>query len=189
MKKLNFTLLALALILMLTSCSGGSSKHAATAKGFSEIEKGIKKKFGENAYFTNVNIIYDKSIGNMVSVTVTKEPESLQMGQWNHAQGSWKQSSEISLEVPEGTKAADFMYQLGDQINLTKLGELVELSKKQLETEKNLKKPTLSTASVYFPKDGDISKAEYIVNLKPEHGGTTFGFYYYLNGELREMDY
>ncbi len=44
-------------------------------------------------------------------------------------------------------------------------------------------------AFVKFPKDGDISKAEYSVSLKPENGGTTFRFYYTLDGELREMDY
>ncbi len=111
------------------------------------------------------------------------------MGQWNLMQNSWKQNSEITLEVPNGTKAADYMYQLNDKINLTKLGELVEKSSKQLTAEKNIENPALDMAFIKFPKNGDISKAEYIVMLEPENGGTTFRFYYSLSGELRKMNY
>ena len=47
----------------------------------------------------------------------------------------------------------------------------------------------LSTAFIKFPKNGDISKTEYNINLKPENGGTTFRFNYKLNEELIKMDY
>ncbi len=189
MKKATLSIVLLVFITTLVSCGGGSGKQEATAKGFSEIEKEIKSEFGDGAYFTNVNVVYSEGIGNIVGVTVSEDPESLKMGQWNQVQGNWSQKSEITLEVPEGTKAADYMYQLGDEISLSKLGELVEKSKKQLEDEKNLDNPTLASASIFFPKNGDITKAEYIVNLKPENGGTTFQFSYKLNGELIKMDY
>jgi len=171
------------------SCGGSVTNTPASAEGFESIEKEMKSQFGENAYYTDLNISYDKSIGNMIGVTVTDNPESLKMGQWNFSMGAWKQAAEITLEISEGSKAADFMFQLNDKINLKKLGELVEKSIAQLKEEKELKKPTLSMAFVKFPKDGDISKAEYSVSLKPENGGTTFSFYYTLDGELREMDY
>ncbi|WP_347373778.1 hypothetical protein [Aequorivita sp. Q41] len=189
MKKATLSIVLLVFITTLVSCGGGSGNQEATAKGFSEIEKEIKSEFGEDAYFTDVNIVYNESIGNIVGVTVTKDPESLKMGQWNQTQGKWTQNSEITLEVPEGTKAADYMYQLGDEISLSKLGELVEKSKKQLEGEKNLDNPTLAIASIIFPKNGDITKTEYLVDLKPETGGTSFQFSYKLNGELIKMDY
>ncbi|WP_430412281.1 hypothetical protein [Kordia sp.] len=176
-------------IFTLISCGGNSGNQPATAAGFSIIEKEIKSEFGDNAYFTDISIIYDKTIGNIVTITVTKDPNSLKMGQWNLTQGVWKQNSEISLEVPKGTKAADFMYQLNDQINLTKLGTYIEQAKKQLQNEKSLKNPSLSIAAIIFPKNGDISKTEYSISLKPENGGTTFQFYYTLNGELRKMEY
>ena len=44
-------------------------------------------------------------------------------------------------------------------------------------------------AHIYFPKNGDVSKAEYYVKLEPENGGTTFTFSYTLDGELIKMDY
>lgn len=187
MKVLKF--IAILAILTLTSCGEKTSKQPANAEGFTAIEKEIKAKFGEDAYYTKAVVMYNESIGNMVSVTVTEAPESLKMEEWNLSQNSWKQSSEISLEVPKGTKAADFMFQLNDKINLSKLGELVEKSSKQLTAEKSIENPVLDIAYVSFPKNGDISKADYSINLKPEDGGTTFKFSYRLNGDLIKMDY
>jgi hypothetical protein len=42
----------------------------------------------------------------------------------------------IENEIPV-SKAADFMYQLNDKINLAKLGELIEKSQVQLKEEKS----------------------------------------------------
>ena len=187
MKALKLTAIVATVLITLISC--GSKGKEATAEGFSEIEKEIKNKFGDEAYFTDLNVIYNKSIGNTVTVIVTTDPESLKMEEWIQPQGSWKQTSEISLEIPKESKAADFMFQLGNEISLTQLGGLIEKSKKQLHEEKDLENPTLSIASVVFPDNGDISKAEYSIHLKPENGGITFRFSYKLNGELLKMDF
>ena len=189
--KQNYTqLILIALILTLVcSCGSGTSKQSANAEGFTNIEQELNSKFGNNAYYTDLSISYNSSIGNMISVTVTEDPESLKMGQWINSQDSWKQTSEITLEVPQGSKAADFMFQLNDAISLSQLGTLIEKSSEQLKSEKKLENPTLSIAHVKFPKNVEFSKAEYAINLKPENGGTTFSFYYKLNGELIKMDY
>ncbi len=189
MKNVLITLISLASTLILTSCGGGSSKQEATAEGFSVIEEEIKDEFGNDVYFTDLSIIYNETIGNSISTTVTDDPESLKMGEWVNSQGNWKQTSEVTIEIPEGTKAADFMFQLNETINLEKLGELVEKSKTQLTKEKNLTNPRLHIASVKFPNNGDVSKAEYVVMLEPENGGTTFSFYYSLTGELTDFSY
>ncbi len=189
MKILKCTIIAVILVVSLTSCGNGVSSQPATKKGFTSIEKELKNKFGVDAYYTNLHISYDNTVGNLIGVTVTEAPESLKMGQWNLMRGSWKQNSEISLEVPEGSKAADFMFQLNDQINLSKLGELVETSSEQLKAEKNIENPALSMAYINFPENGDISKTEYDVVLQPENGGTKFTFRYKLNGDFIEMDY
>ena len=81
------------------------------------------------------------------------------------------------------------MFQLGDKINLTKLGELVETSKKKLTAEKQIENPRLSMAFVKIPRSQDISKAQYSVSLEPENGGTSFSFFYKLDGEFIEMNY
>lgn len=171
------------------SCGGSTNKQPANKAGFTAIEKDLNNKFGDNAYYTDVSVTYNESIGNIVGVTVTEDPASLKMGQWNQTQGNWTQNQDITIEIPEGTQASDFMFQLGKTVSLSKLGELIETSKAQLSKEKQLENPRLHMASVQFPDDGDISKAEYLVMLQPENGGTTFSFQYTLNGELIKMDY
>lgn len=176
-------------LFILYSCGSGTSHQEATAEGFKVIEQELKSKFGDNAFYTDLKILYIKGMGNSISTTVTENPESLKMGEWDLTKNSWTQRSEITLEVPEGTKAADYMFQLNDNINLSQLGALVEVSKSQLASEKNIDNPVLSLAFVKFPKNGDLSKTEYAVRLEPETGGTSFSFYYTLDGELIKMDY
>ncbi|MCB0463909.1 MAG: hypothetical protein KDC81_14515 [Flavobacteriaceae bacterium] len=182
-------LLALLLLMQLTSCGNSTQNQPATAEGFQNIENELKDQFGKDAFYTDLTVTYNQSIGNIIGVTVTEDPESLKMGQWNLTQDTWQQNSDITIEVPSGTKASDFMFQIGEAISLSKLGGLVEKSIQKLKDEKNLENPILSTARVYFPDNGDASKAEYFVNLQPENGGTTFRFRYGLNGDLIKMNY
>lgn len=177
------------LTIIILSCNGVTSNQPHTAEGFGQIAQEIKNKFGDNAYFTDILISSDDRIGNMITLTVTELPESMKMGQWTLVQNSWTQSSEITLEVPDGTKAADYMFQLDATINLEKMGGLVEKAKEQLKAEKDIQNPTLYTALIKYPKNGDIADAQYNISLKPENGGTTFYFYYELDGELIKMDY
>ncbi|GAA0718380.1 hypothetical protein GCM10009430_16440 [Aquimarina litoralis] len=188
MKVIYNAAIIISILTIIISCGSGD-EYTTDKKGFAAIEKELKNKFGDNAYFTELSITHNTAVGNIVGVTVTKAPESLKMGHWNLLQTNWKQNSEISLEVPEGSKAADFMFQLDDKINLPKLGELVEKSSIQLQNEKDIKNPLLNIAFIKFPKNGDASKTEYHVNLKPKDGDTNFRFNYDLNGNLIEMDY
>jgi hypothetical protein len=182
--KLTFALLAFA---TLVSC--GSSTATMDKEGFTSIESDLKSKFGDDAYYTELVISHIESIGNVISTTVTEDPSSLMMGEWSQSQGAWKQTSEITLETPEGTKAADFMFQLNDKINLKKLGELVETSMASLTAEKELENPNLHMAFIKFPDNGDVTNAEYVVMLQPATGGTTFTYSYKLDGELIDMKY
>lgn len=189
MKYIYTTFLLIFSTVFITSCGGGSTTKEANAAGFSEIEKEINDKFGNAAYYTDLSITHNKSIGNIIGVTVTKNPESLKMEQWNQTQGKWNQIAEVTIEIPKGTKATDFMFQLNETLNLKKLGELVEQSKAQLTKEKKLENPKLHIAAVKYPDTGEISKAEYVVMLQPENGGSTFSFSYTLAGKLIKMDY
>lgn len=186
MKKVRNAFFAL-LTVSLTAC-GGVSDQKADAEGFKAMEQELKDKFGADAYYTDIDVSFDKTIGSWMTATVTKEPKSLKMGEWTLSQNDWKQTSELTLEISEGSEASDFMFKLSD-ISLVKLGELVEKSMKQLKAEKQIENPTLSMASIDYPENGDINEAEYWVQLKPENGGTSFNFTYKLSGELIEMKY
>lgn len=181
--------ICLAVTTMLISCGGSAGKESPNKEGFTKIGEQLKDKFGETAYYTDLAITYDESVGNIIGVTTTKDPESLKMGEWNSVQGNWRQDSEVVLEIPQGTKAADFMFQLNDTINLAKLGELIEISSKKLTAEKSINDPALDMAFVKFPDDGNIEKAEYVVMLTPPNGGTTFIFNYKLNGDFIKLYY
>ncbi len=185
--KIQLTILMIAITLV--SCSGDVAKQPATSDGFTGIEKELKNEFGDDAYYTELTIIYNESIGNSISATVTDAPESLKMGQWTYSLGNWKQTSELSLELPQGTKAADFMFQLDKKIGLRRLGELVEKSSKKLNETKDINNPRLEMAFIKYPKNGNANEAQYIVKLQPEHGGTSFTFSYQMDGSFLEMDY
>lgn len=187
--KLKCLTLLLVLLLHVVSCSNAIQNQPATAEGFQNIENALKDQFGKDAYYTDLTVSYNKSIGNIVGVTVTENPESLKMGQWNLTQDTWQQNSDITIEVPAGTKASDYMFQLDETISLSKLGRLVEQCVQKLKEENNLENPTLSIAGLNFPDNGDISKAQYVINLQPENGGITFSFYYTLSGDLIKSDY
>ena len=174
--------------LVMMSCGGSSNKQPENAADFKKIETELKSEFGEDAYYTDLSCVYIKGLGVTTNATVTKDPASLKMGHWENSQG-WNQTSEITLEVPEGSEAKDFMFQLGDKINLSKLGDCVAESIKHLKSEKNIENPALSLATVSFPDNGDFAKANYFVQLKPENGGTSFSYTYGLDGTLQNFDY
>ena len=167
----------------------GASKQPVNAEDFGVFEQELQDVFGDDAFYTRLSIGFDHVIGSSINAIVTEKPESLKMGEWNMTKGSWKQHSEITLEVSEGSKASDFMFQLNDEFSLKKLGELVEKSIVQLKVEKKIKNPVLSMAYINFPDNGDVSKADYNIKLEPENGGTAFNFSYKLGGELIEMSY
>jgi len=189
MRNIKLLLTVITIFAFISCGSNSSDSQPATADGFLSIEKEIKSKFGDNAYYTDLTIVNNESIGNIIRVTVTDNPESLKMGEWVQSQNNWVQNSKVALEVPQGTKASDFMFQLNEKISLSKIGELVEKSSKELTAKKSLENPKLHMALINFPKNGNLSKTVYAVKLKPETGGTTFTFSYTLNGDLIKMDY
>lgn len=174
---------------VLFSCGPSSSDQQADAEGFKVLESDLQEKFGKNAYYTELSIGYDAQIGLWIGATVTEDPESMKMAEWSMSQDTWTQSAEVQVEVPEGSKPSDFMFQLKGKLSLQTLGELVEKSQKHLAKEKDIKNSVLSLASIKFPDDGDISKAEYLVQLEPENGGSSFNYSYTLDGTLIEMNY
>ena len=177
------------LCIVLISCQDKEIKPLHNTSDFTTLENDLKNKFGNQAYYTDLTISYHKEKGNKIVISVSENPENLKMEQWAKSEGNWSQISEILLEAPKGTKVIDYMFQLDKSINLTQLGKLVEKSRGQLANQKKLENSVLYMALISFPKNGDVSKAEYQVLLKPESGGTTAMFHYQIDGTLIKIAY
>lgn len=185
MKKIKKLLLVVLITTLIASCN---SKLSFDAKGFEGVEENLKNKFGDDAFYTELSITYVKQVGTIITTTVTKDPSSLKMGSWNFSNSSWSQTADVTLEL-SGGKAQDFMFNLNEEVDLSKLGELIESSIKKLKEEKDISAAVLSIASIMAPDDGDKSKMNYFIQLKPENGGTDFTFVYNLDGTLEKFDY
>lgn len=181
MKKWLFHIVSILLLIHFSSCKKRIDKVPFNTLGFETIEKEIKNKFGNDAYFTELRISFDEETGNKIEVTVTQTPELLKMEEWDNKKSNWVQHSEITFETPKGMKASDFMFQLNDEINLHRFGEYIEKSKENLKEKQQIHHTILDIAFIKFPKNGDLSKTEFIVKLKPENKNTVFTFNYPLN--------
>ncbi len=183
MKNFLLTIIALTLI----SC-GSKTKFGENSVSILEAKKELTDKFGQGAFYTDLSI-NDTDQGSIISVTVTKAPSSLKMEAWSLFQGRWTQNSEITLELSEGAKAEDFMYTLEkNSVDFDLLGKLVEQSKEKVKNEKNIEVVT-ELISIAAPNDGNFKNMMYYITTKPKSGGTTFSFWYKMDGSLDKFDY
>jgi hypothetical protein len=180
-------------LFLVTSCGSSSSKYTPDAEGFAKIQDDLKSKFGDDAYYSNIGIVYiagdAPGSGIVLNITVTKDPASLSMEEWAYSSyGGWRKTANVTVEVPEGVDAKEFVYQLAGKFDLKKAGELVELSAKKLADEKQIKNAVLNMAQLN-PGNRPASTTDIYIAMKPENGGTTFSFHYDLDGNLTSFDY
>ena len=172
--------------ILFTSC--GHTGYTEDASGIKALGDELKDEFGNDAYYTSISIADSGTTGDIINVTVTNEPSSNKMGEWTSLRGAWSQSSEITLELAEGTKAEQYMFKLGKRIKMNILGDALMDAKKRLKEEKDIT-PKVKLISVNAPNDGNFDRMAYMIILEPENGGTSFSFRYKLNGEFIDMDY
>ncbi len=169
-------------------CTACNQNYTNSKESFTKIEKELKEKFGDNAYYSNISVSNGGSVGDILSVTVTKDPASLKMEEWNKTQGNWKQTSNVTVELGSG-KPEDFMFNLNKDISISKMGELIETAKKKLANEKKITDAVVKIASVSAPQNHDKSALQYLIMLEPKNGGTAFSFFYDLGGNLKNFSY
>lgn len=180
---------AAAMMLAVVSCGIGPKNYSQDAAGMEAWGEDMKAKFGADAWYTQLGLSYSDGTPG-VTVTETDDPASLKMREWiwsNYA--GWKQTSDVTLEIEDGTPAEVFMFQLDKEVSIKMVGELVEKSKTQLTAEKNIDNPRIKTVFMSAPDDGDKSRMRIDITLEPENGGTRFRFEYNLAGELESFDY
>lgn len=185
MKKVTRLFCALGAAMVLFSCKNTDYQDAAT---ITELKNELQSKFGKEAYYTNISVTNSKT-GSVVGVSQTSDPASLKMSDWTKVQGFWKETAEVSLEVSEGVNPADFMFKLGEKVDLDLVGKLIDQSKEKVISEKKIKDVFVKYIGINAPNDGDFSRMSYSINIEPKGGGTTFTFLYNLDGSLRNFSY
>lgn len=186
MKKITQIFCALGLALTLFSCGKNTDYQDATS--IAEFKNELIDKFGKDAYYTNIGIMNSKT-GSVVNVSETSNPSSLKMSEWTKLQGTWKETAEISLEVSGDTNPAEFMFKLGEKVDLDLVGKLVEQSKQKVASEKNIKELYVKNIFINAPKNGNLDEMVYHIAIEPKNGGTTFTFFYHLDGSLKDFSY
>lgn len=185
MKKITRLFCALGAAVVLFSCKNTDYQDAST---ITELKNELQSKFGKEAYYTQISVTNSKT-GSVVVVSQTSDPASLKMSDWTKLQGFWKETAEIALEVSEGVNPADFMFKLGEKVDLDLVGKLVDQSKEKVISEKKIKDVFVKHININAPNDGDFSRMFYYISIEPKGGGTTFTFYYDLQGNLTRFDY
>lgn len=164
--------------LMLFSC--GKTTYENNINGFVEIENDLKKKFGNNAFYTDITIELNGKNVTQIEVTQTQDPDLLKMQGWKHQKNTWKQFSEVNLELKTG-EIKDYMFQLGNEINLTKVNQIKE--------NIPLKEPFyLSKVKIISPNNGDTSKLQYQVQVRKKATDKKLKFNFDKDGYLIYQD-
>ena len=181
-------------LLFATSCGSNVSKLSTDAEGFEKIQQELISKFGADAYYDQIyignNLPANRPGGGIwIHVNVTNKPESLKMEEWAYASHTgWKQTSDITVEIPDDTDMKEFLFQLKGKFDLKKVGEMVESSAKKLADEKNLKNAVMNSAMLNT-YNRPTSETRVHIDMTPENGGTKFGFKYDLDGNLEDFSY
>lgn len=184
MKFLNLIPLVI-LTFLISSCSGG---YNFNADSLSKLNTDLKAKFDEDAWYTSI-VLKDNGKGrNIVTVDVTKDPNSLRQAQWV-LRGEWEKSSDITVQIANG-KPEDYMFQLDKKVSFNLLSKLINSSIDQLKAEENITDATVETASI-------ISKSEirnressilYTISLHSAAQDKSYSFVYNLDGSLKDFN-
>lgn len=175
------------LIIFFLSCNSKITSIDST-ESLKDLKEILKDKFGENAYYTGLNIS-NSDYGPIVNVSQTDTPSSLKMTEWNLYNGDWNQTSDVILEISDNTKAKDFMFQLNKIIDFDIIIKIVEEAKNKVIEEKKIAEVVVQNININAPKDGDFSKMNYFITINPKSGGTNFNFWYQMDGTLSRFDY
>ncbi|HCO67345.1 MAG TPA: hypothetical protein DIT04_06275 [Dysgonomonas sp.] len=175
------------------SCNS-EPKYTQDVSGFEMIQNDLQKRFGADAYYTDISIINsptaESGTGISLHLTVTKDPQSMKMQEWIYnPHTSWNNTTNITLKIPEGDNATSYMYQLGEKFDLKKIGQLIDNSARKIEEEKNIEKVVLDRVLLKTPDNADVSETTVFIRMKPHNGGTSFNFRYDLEGKLLAFDY
>lgn len=168
--------------IVLSSCSGGYNFSAVSLE---KLNTDLKEKFGADAWYTSI-VLKDNGSGkkNIVTVDVTKDPNSLRQAQWV-LRGEWEKSTDITLRI-DGGKPEDYMFQLDKEASLNQIEKLITLSKDQLKNEESVENAEIQVASIIT--NNEIRTKEegivYTLSFFSIKENKSYSFVYDLKGNL-----
>lgn len=172
--KLVFKITFLLTLLLLLSCN--TSMYENNSEGFVNIENELKKKFGNNAYYTDIIIDLNTKKVTQIEVTQTTKPNSLKMQGWKLKKNTWKQFSEVDLTLKKGN-IKDYMFQLNGEISLSKINEI----KKNIPVKGAF---YIKKISIISPENGDKSTLKYQLQVQQKNNNKKLEFNFDTNGYL-----
>ncbi|TCI93139.1 hypothetical protein [Tenacibaculum sp. M341] len=180
--KIRFLILAILVCIALTSCE--KEVYDNTINGFSQLESDLISKFGKKSYFTDFIINVNEQEKLEVNLLVTDNPYNYKMFGWNYKNGKWKKVTEVDLELENGD-IKDYLYSIQDQVNIVKIGFLVE---KTLSTIFNgdIGDLKLKRIEIISPNKGKKTKLGYIIECVS--GEKKICDYYNLQGHLVKQE-
>jgi hypothetical protein len=179
------TMLLCALPFLLFSCKSGFEHNKA---GMEKLAKELKEEFGPEAWYTSIELANSGGSDDVVTVDQTKDPNSLKQEQWSQFHGFWDKKADITLSI-QGAEPKSFMFQLDKEVSLTKLGELMEQSTKQLQ-EKGIEDAQVILAQIKASNQMN-TKAEgiyYSISLQSKKKAKSYNFVYNLDGSLKNLN-
>lgn len=179
-------MLLCAFSVLLFSCKSGFDHNKA---GMEKLSKELKEEFGAEAWYTSIELANSGGSDDVITVDQTKDPNSLKQEQWSQFHGFWDKKADITLSI-QGAEPKSFMFQLDKEASLSKLGELMELSKQKLTTEKGADDSRVILAQIKASNQMN-TKAEgiyYSISLESKKKGKSYNFVYNLDGTLKTLN-
>lgn len=176
----------LSFLLWICSCKSGFEHNQA---GMEQLSQELKKEFGEDAWYTCIELVNSGGSDDIVTIDQTKDPNSLKQEQWSQFHGFWEKKADITLSI-QGAKPESFMFQLDKEVGLGKLGSLMEQSKKQLLEEKKVDDGQVVLAQIKASTQMNTKQEGlyYSISLKSPKSGKSYNFVYNTEGTLKTLN-
>lgn len=184
MAKLRTLILCSLCLLMFSACR---QSYTFDTTGTQQISRDLNEKFGPDAWYTAIILGLDGQHSKLI-VEQTDDPAALTQQQWIKLGEDWQKSAEITIRL-EGGKPQDYMFQLGKEVDLALLGNLIADARNKIE-EKGISDAEVRLASVNSStkmnrKEEGIT---YTVALRSKSADKDYSFIYNLDGSLKQFN-
>lgn len=187
--KIKLLSISLLSVLLFSCGEDKSTPQYTTAEGVNTIISDLKSEFGDGCAFTNLNFLYDSSIGTSITATGGNDFSNNKLESKTRAMGSWTTTEEVTLEIEGDATMRDFMFSI-DEMNLSTLHvQVADAVKRVSEAHANMD-TEFHAASVFINAPSEIEgslKVNYTISVEPINGGSSFSCEYDADGTFIEM--